>query len=66
MHALTGFNERSTMFTPDEEEHYRTCADCGRACEPVPFEIIEAGLRLAFICPVHGVHTVVDPFEADR
>lgn len=54
------------MFVPDAEEHYRTCADCGRDCEPVPFEIVEAGLRLAFVCPVHGVHTVVDPFEADR
>jgi len=54
------------MFTPEAEESYRTCADCGRDCEPVPFTTASEGIRISFICPIHGVHTVVDPFEGDR
>jgi len=49
----------------DIEEQYRTCSACGRDCEPVPFET-EEGMRISFICPLHGIHTVVDPFEEAR
>jgi len=31
--------------------------------EPVPtFQ----GMRIAFSCQVHGIHTVIDPFEDSR
>lgn len=47
------------------DEAYRTCACCGRDCEPegVP---TEHGIRIAFLCPEHGVHTIIDPFKAQR
>ncbi|GAA2089311.1 MULTISPECIES: hypothetical protein [Actinomycetes] len=48
-------------------EGYRTCAECGADCAPEPFDAGEGtGLRIAFSCPAHGVHTVVDPFEETR
>lgn len=45
---------------------YRTCPECGRGCEPVPFDAEARGIRVSFICPLHGVHTVIDPFEGSR
>ena len=50
----------------DSDEAYRTCPECGEDCEPEPFELPGAGIRIAFRCPPHGVHTVVDPFEGHR
>lgn len=47
-------------------EAYRTCADCGRDCEPVPFRVEGLGMRISFMCPLHGIHSVVDPFEDRR
>lgn len=59
-------------------EQYRTCAQpvalpeggqgvCGLDCEPEPFDAGEGdGIRIAFSCPEHGVHSVVDPFEGQR
>lgn len=49
----------------DESTGYRTCADCGTDCEPEPFPT-DLGIRIAFACPTHGVHSVVDPFEGRR
>ena len=57
-------------------EQYRTCAQpvvlpdgeqsvCGRDCVPEPMAS-EHGIRVAFSCPEHGVHSVVDPFEGSR
>ncbi|HLS33877.1 MAG TPA: hypothetical protein VK039_09835, partial [Brevibacterium sp.] len=48
-----------------QDEDYRTCSDCGADCEPEPFTT-DAGIRIGFACPEHGVHTVVDPFEGSR
>jgi len=45
-----------------EDESHRTCPECGGDCTP---EILEA-MRVAFACPTHGVHTVVDPLEGQR
>ncbi|MDP3949511.1 hypothetical protein [Microbacterium sp.] len=47
------------------DQQYRTCPKCGRDCEPIPFAT-DQGMRLSFICPLHGVHTVIDPFEGAR
>lgn len=52
------------MFDPADEQ-YRTCTQCGADCSPEPFET-DSGIRIAFACPDHGVHTVVDPFEGER
>ena len=45
------------------DESYRTCPACGSDC---PSEVIGGdggvGLRIVFVCAVHGVHSVVDPF----
>jgi hypothetical protein len=46
-------------------ELHRTCPECRRDCEPIPLETAE-GMRISFICPLHGVHTVIDPFEEER
>lgn len=46
--------------------NYRTCPECGRDCEPVPFEATGKGIRISFICPLHGVHTVTGPFETNQ
>lgn len=53
------------MLMPDGDD-YRTCPRCGLDCEPVPFDSAGAGVRVSFICPTHGVHTVVDPFADSR
>lgn len=47
------------------DESYRTCAECGRDCEPEPFST-DNGIRISFACPAHGIHSVVDPFEGKR
>ncbi|MBM7821765.1 MULTISPECIES: hypothetical protein [Kocuria] len=57
------------MFDPlaREDESYRTCLECGADCPPEPFDAGEGqGIRIAFSCPTHGVHSVVDPFEELR
>lgn len=57
-----------------EDDGYRTCskpvelsgggtAPCGRDCEPEDTGADGIGARLAFVCPEHGLHSVVDPFE---
>ncbi|MFP3397606.1 hypothetical protein SB749_14845 [Brevibacterium sp. SIMBA_078] len=48
-------------FSPDDES-YRTCSECGSDCKPEPVPT-EAGMRIAFTCPEHGVYSVVDPFD---
>lgn len=52
-------------FEPEPDKQHRTCAECGRDCQPEPFES-DNELRIAFVCPEHGVHSVVDPFEGKR
>lgn len=46
---------------------YRTCSACGGDCEPVPSVGSDGlGVRIAFVCPRHGVQSIVDPFEEER
>lgn len=48
-------------------EQYRTCAECGHDCVSEPFHADSGdGIRIAFVCPEHGLHFVVDPFEGKR
>lgn len=48
-------------------EQYRTCDGCGADCEPDPFDAGEGGgIRIAFVCPSCGLHSVIDPFEPLR
>lgn len=60
-----------------EDDGYRRCsqpvaatgggtAPCGRDCEPDPASVEGLGMRIAFVCPEHGVHSLVDPFEGRR
>ena len=50
-----------------KDEGYRTCPACDGDCEPdVSFGSDESGARIAFICPEHGVHSVIDLFEGQR
>lgn len=46
-------------------ENYRSCPECGADCLPDPFETNQE-IRIAFICPLHGVQTVVDRFPDFR
>jgi len=52
------------MLEPADEQ-YRTCPECDADCPPEPFET-DSSIRIAFACPEHGVHTVVDLFEGER
>jgi len=46
---------------------YRTYSVCGGDCEPdIGFRSDEHGARIAFVCPKHGVRSLVDPFEDHR
>ena len=46
------------------DESYRTCADCGGDCEPdTSLSDNGTGVRIAFVCPEHGVQSILDPFE---
>lgn len=51
---------------PSWGEGYRTCSVCGGDCLPEPSATDELGVRLLFVCPDHGVHSIVDPFEGLR
>ena len=45
-------------------EDHRTCADCGGDCVPDPSITVDGeGVRIVFVCPDHGVQSLVDPFE---
>ena len=44
------------------EEAYRTCSECGGDCYPEPFGADGLGARILWICPEHGVHSILDPF----
>lgn len=48
------------------DESYRTCSVCGGDCEPDPMAEDGLGVRIAFICPQHGVQSMVDPFADMR
>lgn len=47
-------------------EGYRTCSECGGDCLPEPAGTDEHGVRFVFVCPEHGVQSIVDPFEGQR
>ena len=49
----------------DPNGGHRTCAECGRDCVPEAMAT-DDGMRIAFVCAEHGVHSVVDPFEGER
>ena len=45
-------------------DDYRTCTECGKDCDIDPnFGSDESGARIAFVCPEHGIQSVIDPFE---
>ncbi|WP_423494520.1 hypothetical protein IM711_02355 [Microbacterium esteraromaticum] len=46
------------------DDGYRACAVCGGDCElDTWLSANGSGVRIAFVCPEHGVQVVVDPFE---
>ena len=50
-----------------KDDAYRTCSECGGDCYPDPSAGADGlGVRIAFVCPEHGVHSVIDPFEDKR
>ena len=50
----------------DPEMGYRTCSVCGGDCVPEPNGAEGYGIRIAFVCPEHGMHSMVDPFAGKR
>lgn len=44
-------------------DSYRTCSACGADCVPELIGTNGTGVRVIFVCPRCGVHSVVDPFE---
>lgn len=48
------------------ERRYRTCFQCGRECAPELNWADDLGIRIVYVCPQHGVHSVIDPFENKR
>ncbi|SBN95777.1 Hypothetical protein PFR_JS12-1_1395 [Propionibacterium freudenreichii] len=51
-----------TSYDPDES--YRTCSVCDGDCEPSGAEGHD--VRIRWVYPQHGVHSVADPFEHPR
>lgn len=47
----------------DADEEYRTCTVCGSDCVPEPSAVDGLGVRVVFVCPEHGVQSIVDPFS---
>ncbi|MFA5607988.1 MAG: hypothetical protein WDA07_12490 [Leucobacter sp.] len=45
------------------DDGYRTCRECGSDCVPEDAGTDDTGARIAFVCPEHGLHAIVDPFE---
>lgn len=56
----------ASIWVPVNDD-YRTCSVCLGDCEPdLSFGSDESGARIAFICPEHGMQSLVDPFEGRR
>lgn len=46
---------------------YRTCTVCGTDCQPDQgFSSDEIGVRIGFVCPEHGINSIVNPFEGEK
>lgn len=51
----------------DADDRYRICSECGGDCYPDTSAGADGqGVRIAFVCPKHGLHSIVDPFEDHR
>ncbi|GAA1628558.1 hypothetical protein [Leucobacter chromiireducens] len=50
----------------DPDSGYRTCPVCGGDCVPEPNGADGHGIRIMFVCPEHGAHSIVDPFADKR
>lgn len=49
------------------DDSYRTCSVCSDDCEPdVSFGSDQHEARIAYVCPQHGMQSLVDPFEGRR
>lgn len=48
------------------DRSYRWCTQCGAECHPDPTAAEGLGIRVAFVCALHGINALVDPFEAKR
>ncbi|UOR02391.1 hypothetical protein MUN77_03485 [Leucobacter allii] len=46
-----------------DDDGYRTCSVCGGDCVPEAAGADLIGARIAFVCPEHGLHRLIDPFE---
>ena len=44
------------------DQRYRTCSQCNGDYEPEPVPTSPC-MKIAFSCPAHGVHSLIDPFE---
>ena len=44
-------------------DHYRTYRVCGGDGSPADMSDDEHSARIAFVCPEHGVQSLVDTFE---
>lgn len=47
------------------DNRHRACMQCEVDCPPESFKT-DDGVRVAFVCAEHGVHSVVHPFENGR
>lgn len=64
---MKSYDTDDLCFGPPEDESYRMCAEFGRDRHPDQNVSADGlGLRIAFVCPEHGVHSVIDPFEDKR
>lgn len=50
----------------DLDERYKKCEVCGCNCEPELIATSGSGVRVLWICPKDGIHSIVDPFEPER
>lgn len=58
------FREDGISESPDES--YRTCGQCGADCVPEADGAPGMGVRLVWVCALHGPQGVWDPFSELR
>ncbi len=66
-HGLRAHRRPGRSRYPFPREHaHRVCGVCGNDCAPDSAGANGLGVRIVFVCPDHGVQSIVDPFEDQR
>lgn len=64
--AIRSGGSAAVHFAAQRDQRFWNCVECGRECVPELNWADGHGVRIVYVCPQHGVHSVVDPFEDMR